>query len=429
MNNRIVKTLVNGEQAYKSNPFQKVSLKKLSIGLTGVALSISLSAHSESFTARNAGQGFTSITHDFTSALSNPALLNKFEEDDDVFFSLNLGGIFADEYDVVDAGDRIADNIDQIDQDIANIPNVPIGDLPLYYQGLTDQVDVIIDDLEVIDNKPVYLREGFNALIIIPNKVLSTGLFVNQYGRFAGIVDYAPQDEAVLNAAILSGNLDTNNLLSEAVGVGYSVLETGVMVGYEVIHHVDYDLNIGAKVKYQRLDLFYNTIKMADFDDDDFDLTDDDNLTDENGFNVDLGMYVAFGEERQWQAALVLNDIAKQEVTLEAQNLTFELEMLAKAGISYQTGLFTFSGEVDLTDRPSFKQLTAPKYASLGVEVDLWQHLQLRAGARKDLNDKESDMYTLGVGFSPWDVVAFDIAGFTGDNDNVGAALQISVKI
>jgi hypothetical protein len=103
--------------------------------------------------------------------------------------------------------------------------------------------------------------------------------------------------------------------------------------------------------------------------------------------------------------------------------------MLATAGASYQAGLFTFSGEIDLTDRPSFQQLEAPKYASIGVEVDLWQHAQLRTGVRTDLNNTESDIYTVGLGFSPWDVIAFDIAGFTGKNDNVGAALQISVKI
>jgi hypothetical protein len=404
-------------------------MKKLVTGLSLIALSMSFSSQSNSYTARNAGQGFTSIPHDFTSALSKPALLTKFDADDDVFITLNLGAIVADEYGVVDAGDNIADSIDQLDEDIANKKNVPINDLPDYVNGLNNQVSAIVDDLNTIDNKPVYLREGLNALVIIPNKVISAGLFVNQYGRFGGIIDYDPADEVKFNTAILAGNLDTNDLLSEAIGVGYSVSEAGVMVGYEVLHHVDYDLNIGAKLKYQRLDLFYNAIKVADLDDEDFELTDDEFLTEVSGMNVDLGLYAAFGKERQWQVALVLNDLAGQEVTLESQNLTFELEMLATAGASYQAGLFTFSGEIDLTDRPSSQQLEAPKYASFGIEVDLWQHAQLRTGVRTDLNDTESDIYTVGLGFSPWDVIAFDIAGFTGKNDSVGAALQISLKI
>ena len=55
--------------------------------------------------------------------------------------------------------------------------------------------------------------------------------------------------------------------------------------------------------------------------------------------------------------------------------------------------------------------------------------MQFRLGARTDLNDEEADLYTVGIGISPWDIIALDIAAFTGDNDNVGAALQLSVKI
>jgi len=404
-------------------------MKKLSTGLTLLALSISLSINAESFTARNSGQGFTGITHDFTSSLSNPALLTKFDDDDDVYFSLNLGVLAADEFEVIDSGERIADSITALDEDIDNIINVPPEELLDYYTGLVTQVDNIVADLASIDNKPVLLREGFNVSIIIPNEMLSMGVFANQYGRFGGIADYVPTDEAVLDEAIISGNLDTNDLLSEAIGVGYSVAEVGVMLGYELIEHVNYELSIGGKIKYQRLDLFYNAVKIANFDEDDFDPTDDEFLTDDNGMNFDFGMYVAFGENRQWQAALVINNLVGQEVTLVEQDLTFSLDTSATIGLSYQIQSFTFSAELDLTDRASFKQLEAPKYASIGAEVDLWQHVQLRAGVRTDLNDRESDIFTLGLGISPWDVVAIDIAGFTGDHDNIGGALQFSVKI
>ena len=404
-------------------------MRKLSSGFSLLALSISLSVSAESFTASNSGQGFTSITHDFTSALSNPALLTKFDDDDDVYFSLNLGVIAADEFEVIDSGERIADSITVLDQDIENIINVPPAEIIDYYAGLVAQVDNIVADLDSVDNKPVLIREGFNASIIIPNKLVSMGIFVNQYGRFGGIVDYVPTDEEVLEQAIISGDLDINELLSEAIGVGYSVAEVGVMLGYELINHVNYELSIGGKVKYQRLDLFYNAVRIATFDEDDFDPTDDEFLTDDNGINVDLGMYVAFGDNREWQAALVVNNLIGQEVILAAQDLTFALDTSASIGLSYQVQLFTFSAEMDLTDRASFKQLEAPKYAAVGVEVDLWQHAQVRAGIRTDLNDRESDMFTIGLGISPWDVVAIDIAGFTGDHDNVGAALQFSVKI
>lgn len=255
------------------------------------------------------------------------------------------------------------------------------------------------------------------------------GFFVNQYGRLGMSVDYTDSDESVLENAITTGNLDINDLQSSATGLGYSVAEAGAMFGYEILKHKKYDVNLGAKIKYQRLDLFYNTVNVASFDDDDFDLTDDEFLTDSDGVNVDLGLHLAFGDQRQWHVAFVANNLTKQEVSLIDQDLTFQLDMSSSVGISYQNHWLTVSGEVDLTDRASFKQLQAPKYASVGAELDWGEHVQFRLGARSDLNDTEGDLYTVGFGLSPWDVVSFDIAAFKGDNDNLGAAIQLGIKI
>ncbi len=404
-------------------------MKKLTTTLSLISLALCSTAHSESFTAKHAGQGFTSITHDFTSALSNPALLNKFDDDDDFYLSLNLGLAAADEYEVLDIGEAIADQIEDLDEDIDNLINVPQQELPSYITGLNQQIDNIVTDLTTVDEKPVNLRTGLNALIIIPNKYLSMGFFVNQYGRLGMSVDYTDSDKSVLENAITTGNLDINDLQSSARGLGYSVAEAGAMFAYEILKHKKYDVNLGAKIKYQRLDLFYNTVNVASFDDDDFDLTDDEFLTDSDGVNVDLGLHLAFGDQRQWHVAFVANNLTKQEVSLIDQDLTFQLDMSSSVGVSYQNHWLTVSGEVDLTDRASFKQLQAPKYASVGAELDWGEHVQFRLGARSDLNDTEGDLYTVGFGLSPWDVVSFDIAAFKGDNDNLGAAIQLGIKI
>ncbi len=392
-------------------------------------LACSLPSHADNFSAKRAGQGFTAITQDFTAAISNPALLSKYDNDDDLYFSLNLGVMGADEFDVIDTGENIADNIDILEQDIDNIANVPVEDLPAYIDGLNQQVDVIAADLTTIDNKLVNARGGFNVQVIIPNKYFSFGMFANQYGRIGVAADYDQADEQTMRDAIDTGNLNTDDLNSEALGVGYSVAEAGLMFGYQAINHVNYELSVGAKLKYQRLDLFYNRISVTDFDDDEFDLTDDDNLTDETGTNVDLGMYAAWGDKRQWHFALVANNLLDQSVSLASQNLSFALDTTATAGLSYQNDWLTLATEIDLTDREHFEELTASKYASVGMELRLYEHMQFRLGARTDLNDNDADIYTVGLGLSPWDVVSFDIAGFTGDNDNVGAALQIGVKI
>jgi hypothetical protein len=52
--------------------------------------------------------------------------------------------------------------------------------------------------------------------------------------------------------------LDQSDLQSFATGVGYSIEESGVMLSYQAIEHASYDLNLGTKIKYQHIDLFWS---------------------------------------------------------------------------------------------------------------------------------------------------------------------------
>ncbi len=395
-------------------------------------LVIALPSYGESFTAKRTGQGFTGLTQDFTSSLSNPALLTKFDNDDDVFFSLNLGIMASDRYDVIDTTEDISDNLDQLSDDINGIQFQNFQSLAqaqTYYDDLNQQVDDIITDFEKIDEKIVKVRNGLNFQVIIPNRYLSFGIFTNQYGRVGGTMDYHPGDEKILNDAVLSGDLDLNDLESATLAIGYSIAEAGVMAAYPAVKHANYDLSVGAKLKYQRIDLYYNRVLISDFDDDDFEITNDENITDESGTNVDLGLYIAWGEERQWHAALVTNNLMKQTVHHIEQNITFTLENSATFGLSYQNNWVSLATEIDLTDREQFASLEPSKYAGFGAEFRFYEHIQFRLGYRTDINDIDDDIYTTGVGISPWDVFAIDIAAFTGDNDTIGAALQLSLKI
>ena len=401
-------------------------------------MAMTLPSYGESFTAKRTGQGFTGLTQDFTSSLSNPALLTKFDNDDDVFFSLNVGVMASDKYDVSDTAEDISDNLDKLADDINGIQlqNFQSSEQQQnYYNDLNEQVDVIITDFKKIDGKVVKIRNGLNFQILIPNRYISIGFFTNQYGRIGGTMDYSEGDEAILDQAVndctnmLDCNLNLNNLESATTAVGYSIAEAGVMAAYPAVKHANYDLSIGAKLKYQRVDLYFNRVQISDFDDDDFEITDDENITDESGSNIDLGLYIAWGVERQWHAALVTNNLIKQTVHHVEQDITFTLKMTSSFGLSYQNDWLSFATEIDLTDREQFASLAPSKYAAAGAEFRFYEHIQFRLGYRTDLNDADDDIYTAGIGISPWDVFAIDIAAFTGDNDTIGAALQLSLKI
>lgn len=395
-------------------------------------LFVSNLSFAESFTAKRAGQGFTNITQDFTSSLSNPALLTKYDDDDDVFFSLNLGIMVSDKYDVIDTSENIATDLQQLADDINQIDFealMNLNELGGYSDDLNKQVDEIIIDLTAIDQKVVNTRNGLNFQVIIPNKYLSFGLFTNQYGRVGGAVDYIETDEFLLREAIDNGYLDLNDLKSSARGIGYSIAEAGIMTGGTVASNQHYDVNVGMKVKYQRIDLFYNRVNISEFDQDEFDLDNEENLTKKSVTNFDLGLYMSWGDERQWHAAVVTNNIMSQQVVHQEQNLTFSLETSSTLGLSYQLDWLTLATEIDLTDREHFATLEASKYASVGAEFRAGEDFQLRLGYRADLNDIDANIVTAGIGISPWDVVSVDIAGFVGEKDTYGAAIQFGLKI
>jgi hypothetical protein len=419
----------------KKSPSNKIAIeifKQILLLLPIIAVTVALPSYSESFTAKRAGQGFTGLTQDFTSSLSNPALLTTFDNNDKLFFSLNVAIMAADKYHVVDTATDISQNLDAFADDIHAIPaqNLQSTDqVKNYYDELVQQVDHIITDLKKIDKKVVKVRNGLNLQILIPNQHLNFGLFTNQYGRIGGVMNYSEDDEKILDDAISSGNIDLDDLQSKTTADGYSIAEAGLMAAYPAITHVNYDLSVGTKLKYQRIDLYFNSVKINEFDGDDFEITDDENITNKSGANIDLGLYINWGDERQWHAALVTNNLIKQTVLHVEQDITFTLEKNTSLGLSYQNSWVSLATEIDLTDREQFAYLKPSKYVGVGAEFRFYKNIQFRLGYRTDLNDIDDDIYTAGIGISPWDVLAVDIAAFTGNNDTIGAALQLSLKI
>lgn len=407
------------------SPMSKLTLKKKQIPhLLAVlipTLALNLPVNADSFSAKNTGQGFTGITHDYTSSLSNPALLTQYNSKNDVYLSFNLGGMGSDQYEVMDGAENIANNLDRLADDI-NLQQTSSDDLQA-------QVDVIIDDLERINNKVVNVRNGINFQLIIPTNSFNFGFFTNQYGRIGGVTSYDKSDKALLEQAIEQKQLNLEDLQSTANGIGYSIAEAGLMFGYQVINQTSYELNIGTKIKYQRTDLFYNRLNISEFDDNEFELDNEQYLTNKTAANLDLGVYVAWGDNRQWHASLVTNNLFSQEVHHSEQDLIFKLETTTSIGFSYHHDWVTLSTAFDLIDREHFIDLMPSKYASIGAEFNLTEDTKLRLGVRNDLNGVDGDLYTFGVGFSPWQILTVDMAAFAGNNDTIGAAIQFGFKV
>ncbi|MCX2958416.1 MAG: conjugal transfer protein TraF, partial [Serratia symbiotica] len=63
--------------------------------------------------------------------------------------------------------------------------------------------------------------------------------------------------------------------------------------------------------------------------------------------------------------------------------------------------------------------------AGVGAELNAWDWTQLRAGYRANMRNSDHNMFTAGIGISPFNVVHLDLTGMAGTHRSYGAAAQL----
>lgn len=390
-------------------------MKKLLV-FSALALSVA-SASAQAMNAKRAGQGFTDIMGDFTNASANPALMTRYNDNDDFYFSLGIGALGADPGDAIDNVEDIDEIMDRFDAAVGGSYNVSPGD-----------ADKLRASLKNLSEETLFLREGVELSIAIPNRYVSTSFFVKQRGRIAALADY--RDDAYLEQVANDPSLYDEDMLESTISAaGYSVADAGFALGYEIDTAsipLLTSLGVGVNLKYQRLDFIDYHAKIVDFDEDD--ITGDDVKDSSTGVNADIGAVMTFDEAQRWSASVVFRDLKENSVTNNnGQEFTTDTRGIIGAG--YQGKLFSLSGQVDVNEHGELGNVLEPvQYASIGAEFNMWKHAQLRAGYRTELNDVEEDLITAGIGLSPFDLFALDIAAFSGANDNLGGVVQFGLK-
>jgi hypothetical protein len=92
--------------------------------------------------------------------------------------------------------------------------------------------------------------------------------------------------------------------------------------------------------------------------------------------------------------------------------------------VAYNGSTLTGTVDIDLTKNESFEELDKTQFLRAGIEFNAFDWAQLRAGYRHDLEDTRDDLFTVGVGLSPFKVFHLDLTGMVGENDAYGAALE-----
>lgn len=219
--------------------------------------------------------------------------------------------------------------------------------------------------------------------------------------------------------------VNPNDLKSKGYGRAAIVSDYGVAIARQ------FDLSgvpvsVGITPKLQKTWLYNYTVSIYNFDSDDINSSRYRN--DDTGFNVDAGLAADFGEN--WTVGLTGQNLFSRDIdTKEVDGVrdTYQISPVVTAGAAWHNDLVTLTADGDLTETKGFKSEDTSQYVGVGAEVTPLSWLAVRAGYRADMKGNDSNVFTGGVGFAPFNAVHVDLMGLYGEDETWGAGAQLSM--
>lgn len=405
--------------------------------------------------ARGDAMGGTGVAsaHYSSGVLINPALLAKSQAEDDVAIIFpSVGAQISDQDNLQDKIDEISDEI-RADQEM--IDDLTVSRIMADPQGTLSELQgaagSLADQLEFLEGKTAHGNAGAGIAVSIPGSGLSLAFVAkaNAHARVSSEIDQQDIDflrrlqgsmgmtnQMALGAARNGSDVITRNLNSIAKGRAAIVSDYGVAIARQFDFN-GLPVSVGVTPKLQQTWLYNYTTSIYTYDSSDFNSSRYRN--DDTSFNVDVGVAVDFGEN--WTVGLsgqnllsrdidtndirVLNGRTGQEVSYQD---TWQIRPLVTAGVAWHTGLLTLSADGDLTQTRGFKSEENSQYVGAGAEVSLLGWLAVRGGFRSDVKGNDSNVFTGGLGFAPFNTVHIDLTGIVGEDETWGAGAQFSVR-
>lgn len=391
---------------------------------TPLVLAMALAAtssygYAEVYDARAMGRGGVGLTMgEYNQAIQNPALLNRFDDNDEFSFALNAGAFASDQDDMLDDVDTIGDDLDDLEACGQSNPG-------------NCNADALKTSLASIDEKIAQIGAGAALMFGVPNKALPSALVVRSYADAGVQFDYDTGDNAILDDIANGANNNDNNgdgettqddLQSSVRASAVAVSEVGFMFARELE-----GFQLGTTLKYQRIDLIDNTLRIADFETEDV-VDEDRNHKEHRALNIDLGLLQTFGADDQFVYAVTIENLIPQDYK-GTTGSTFSMNPVPVAALGYQSGALKAEASMDLSQRGGYGLLESRRYFRAGVELSAGRHAHLRLGYSDDMNGTVSSLTTLGIGITPFDRANLDLAVQRGEGETYGAALQLGFKI
>lgn len=402
--------------------------------MTGSLLASQTASAANSWTeARNDAMGGTGVAsaNYGSGVLINPALLAKSQPDDDITVIFPaLGGQISDKDNLRDKIDDVTDDVNNYRRSLDNI-----NPLDLFvpgsagYRQVSNAAGDLANQLESLKGKTASAKAGGGLAVSIPNDVLAVAFVAkaNARARVSSSIDQGDIDTLRGVEAVPSSILavDPDNLKSKGFGRAAIVSDYGVAVARQ-FDLGDVPVSVGVTPKLQKTWLYNYTVSIYDFNSDDINSSRYRN--DDTGFNVDAGLAADFGEH--WTVGLSGQNLFSRDIdTKEVAGVrdTYQIRPLVTAGVAWQNDRLTLSADGDLTETKGFKSEENSQYVGVGAEVRPLDWLAVRAGYRADVKDNDSNVFTGGVGFAPFNRVHLDLMGLYGEDETWGAGAQVSV--
>jgi F plasmid transfer operon, TraF, protein len=379
--------------------------KILTAGLLMAAATTASAAPYGFFDARSVAMGNVSVATGnlTTAALSNPAMMSVNESDDSFALLIPAVGIQA-----VDSG-GIGDLIDDYQDQLANATASA--------QAVTD-INAVLTQLD-LPNTFVGLNANVSTVLGFSGDDYSVAF------SYRAAVEATARVNVTTFASTVGPTAPAGTL--DALGVG--IQEIGISLATE-FSLLGMDVSVGVTPKSVQVDLVtltsnLDTIDVADVADD--------------TVETDLGSFTTFdaGVALQLSDSLTLGLVAKNimEETVTDGTNTFNFDKHLRAGVSYHNDFLTIAADMDLTeiDPPvtlngNFAVGNPSKVGALGVEFDLGDIVQLRAGYQTNLANGATDPDLLSVGVGLWLGFHLDIAAVVGDDSSFGAFVQTGFR-
>jgi hypothetical protein len=369
-------------------------------------------ALAQSGSPREFAMGGTAVASaDYLSAgFSNPALITHYSDVDDDDWGLLLPNAYvfaSDRNNLLDSINGFTKSFESLEGGLADLSTT------------ADDLKNLSASLNALSDKHVNLGTGVGLALAIPSTSFSAAVVMSTFVEVDVSMSIDTDDSGLIIGSF--GDIAIPNLNSEAVLLASFRTEIGLAMARE-FEFRGRIVSMGITPKIQALEIL-DVIVNAEGSGDIEDEINGDNLFANDNINFDLGASTMI--RRNLRVGLVARNLMGGAFAGDIYN--YKLNPALTTGIAYTSGPLTLAADLDLTTTTRFQEIDSDdsQFLRLGAELK-WQWAQLRAGYILDLEDNYANMATAGIGFSPFGVMHFDLAGAVGEN-SYGGSIALSL--